>query len=80
MAKTKVLPLIELDREEMTRIIRGFIDGKLVLPCIETVESGFVTKDVAALIGKQQKCLIMQDFLDKTDSNLKVAMEMPLAA
>jgi len=48
--------------------------------CIETVESGFMTKDLASLIGKQQKFLNTQDFLDKIDSNLKIAMGMAKAA
>jgi isocitrate dehydrogenase len=48
--------------------------------CIETVESGFMTKDLASLIGKQQKFLNTQEFLDKIDSNLKVAMGLAKAA
>ena len=48
--------------------------------CIETVESGFMTKDLSSLIGKQQKFLNTQDFLDKIDSNLKIAMGLPKAA
>jgi isocitrate dehydrogenase len=48
--------------------------------CIETVETGFMTKDLASLIGKQQKHLNTQDFLDKIDSNLKIAMGLAKAA
>ena len=48
--------------------------------CIETVESGFMTKDLSSLIGKQQKFLNTQDFLDKIDSNLKIAMGLSKAA
>ena len=44
--------------------------------CVETVESGHMTKDLASLIGKQQKWLNTQDFLDKIDSNLKIAMKV----
>ena len=43
--------------------------------CIETVESGFMTKDLALLIGKNAPRLNTQDFLDKIDANLKIAMK-----
>ena len=43
--------------------------------CIETVESGFMTKDLALLIGKNAPWLNTQDFLDKIDANLKIAMK-----
>lgn len=42
--------------------------------CIETVESGFMTKDLAILIGADQKWLTTTQFLDKIDENLKSAM------
>jgi isocitrate dehydrogenase len=42
--------------------------------CIETVESGFMTKDLAILIGSDQKWLTTSQFLDKIDDNLKAAM------
>ncbi len=42
--------------------------------CVETVEAGHMTKDLAVLIGPQQKWLNTQDFLDKIDSNLQAAM------
>ena len=42
--------------------------------CIETVESGFMTKDLAILIGPGQSWLTTQQFLDKLDENLKIKM------
>jgi isocitrate dehydrogenase len=42
--------------------------------CVDTVESGFMTKDLAALIGPNQKFLSTTGFLDKVDENLKKAM------
>ena len=42
--------------------------------CVETVESGFMTKDLAALIGPKQPFLNTQDFLSKIDDNLQAAM------
>jgi isocitrate dehydrogenase len=42
--------------------------------CVETVESGFMTKDLASLISRDQKWLNTQDFLGKIDENLKKAM------
>jgi isocitrate dehydrogenase len=42
--------------------------------CVETVESGFMTKDLAILIGPHQSWLTTSQFLDKLDENLKVKM------
>jgi isocitrate dehydrogenase len=42
--------------------------------CIDTVESGFMTKDLAILIGKDQPWLTTQAFLAKIDENLQKAM------
>ena len=42
--------------------------------CIETVESGQMTKDLALLISKDAPWLTTQDFLAAIDSNLQKAM------
>jgi isocitrate dehydrogenase len=42
--------------------------------CVETVESGFMTKDLALLVGPEQGWLTTEGFLDKVDENLKAAM------
>ena len=42
--------------------------------CIDTVESGFMTKDLALLVGAEQGWLSTTGFLDKIDENLKKAM------
>lgn len=42
--------------------------------CIETVESGYMTKDLALLIGPDQPWLSTIGFLDKVDENLRKAM------
>ena len=42
--------------------------------CVETVESGAMTKDLAMLIGRSQPFLNTQDFLSKIDENLQTAM------
>jgi len=64
-------------------IYRGKFDGTpdvtafaetLEKVCIDTVESGFMTKDLAVLISKDQPFLTTQDFLAKLDENLKKAM------
>jgi isocitrate dehydrogenase len=41
--------------------------------CVSTVESGFMTKDLALLISPDQKWLTTRQFLDKLDENLKKA-------
>jgi isocitrate dehydrogenase len=43
---------------------------------VETVESGFMTKDLALLVGADQKWLSTTGFLDKIDENLKKAMKL----
>mgnify|MGYP003343808827 FL=1 len=43
--------------------------------CIETVESGKMTKDLAQLIGPNEPWLTTQDFLAAIDSNLQAAMK-----
>jgi isocitrate dehydrogenase len=62
---------------------RGKFDGtpdvsafaeNLEAVCIETVESGYMTKDLAILIGPDQHWLTTQQFLDKLDTNLKTRM------
>ena len=42
--------------------------------CIETVEAGFMTKDLSLLIGPDQPWLSTTGFLDKVDQNLQQAM------
>ncbi len=42
--------------------------------CVETVESGFMTKDLALLVGPDQSWMTTQQFLDKLDENLQKAM------
>ncbi|MFB8341600.1 NADP-dependent isocitrate dehydrogenase [Brucella cytisi] len=42
--------------------------------CVDTVESGYMTKDLALLIGPDQPWLSTTGFLDKIDENLQKAM------
>ncbi|MBX3548215.1 MAG: NADP-dependent isocitrate dehydrogenase [Xanthobacteraceae bacterium] len=42
--------------------------------CVDTVESGYMTKDLALLVSADQKWLSTEGFLDKIDENLKKAM------
>ncbi|MFA7261989.1 MAG: NADP-dependent isocitrate dehydrogenase [Caulobacter sp.] len=62
---------------------RGKLDGNDALikfartlekVCVDTVESGFMTKDLALLVGDHQSWLTTEGFLDKVDENLKAAM------
>jgi len=43
--------------------------------CVDTVEAGFMTKDLAILISPDQPWLTTNKFLDKLDENLKKAMK-----
>jgi isocitrate dehydrogenase len=42
--------------------------------CVDTVEAGFMTKDLALLVGADQRWLSTTGFLDKVDENLSKAM------
>lgn len=63
---------------------RGKFDGNQALMqfadtlervCIETVEAGYMTKDLALLVGSQQKHLNTEQFLDTLNERLKRAVE-----
>ncbi len=57
------------DNEELAKFA-----GTLERVCIQTVESGFMTKDLALLIGPDQPWLSTTGFLDKIDESLQKAM------
>ena len=57
------------DTPEVTR----FADT-LERVCVETVESGYMTKDLALLIGAEQSYLTTEEFLSVLDENLKRVM------
>ena len=42
--------------------------------CINTVESGYMTKDLALLVGSKQKWLTTKEFLNKLNNSLKMKM------
>ncbi|MFG1681965.1 NADP-dependent isocitrate dehydrogenase [Nonomuraea sp. NPDC049269] len=56
-----------------TPAVTAFADT-LEQVCIETVESGLMTKDLALLVGGDAKWLTTQDFLAALDENLKKKM------
>ena len=60
-------------RFDDTPDVTGFAEA-LERVCVATVESGAMTKDLAALIGKQQPWLNTQDFLSRIDANLQREM------
>lgn len=60
----------KLDNNET---LKSFADT-LEKVCVDTVESGFMTKDLALLIGPNQKWLSTTGFLDKIAENLEKAM------
>ena len=48
--------------------------NKLENVCVDTVQNGSMTKDLAILISKNQEYLNTEDFLAKIDSNLQTAI------
>lgn len=57
------------DNAELARFAKN-----LETVCVATVESGFMTKDLALLVGHHQKWLATTGFLDKIDENLRKSM------
>jgi isocitrate dehydrogenase len=55
--------------EELARFSRT-----LEKVCVDTVEQGYMTKDLALLVGADQKWLSTTGFLDKISENLTNAM------
>src|SRR5215813_7329991 len=62
---------------------RGKLDGNTALEhfaktlekvCVDTVEAGAMTKDLALLVGEQQGWLTTEGFIDKVASNLEKAL------
>ncbi len=51
-----------------------FFANVLERVCIETVEAGFMTKDLAILVGPEQPWLTTQEFLAKLDERLQAAI------
>lgn len=47
----------------------------LEMACIKTVEEGFMTKDLALLVGKGQKWLTSKEFMEKVQSYFDLALE-----
>ena len=47
--------------------------------CVDTVEAGFMTKDLALLVGADQRWLSTTGFLDKVAENLTKAMALTIA-
>ena len=58
---------------DKTPEVEGFAE-LLEKVCIDTVESGFMTKDLAILIGDDQHWLTTGQFLDKLDENLSAQL------
>ncbi|MEX2032789.1 MAG: NADP-dependent isocitrate dehydrogenase, partial [Dehalococcoidia bacterium] len=63
---------------------RGKLDGNADLAtfgqtlervCVETVENGQMTKDLAILVGPEQPWLTTNQFLAALDENLQAAMK-----
>ena len=63
---------------------RGFIDKNEKLQfftqqlekiCIEMVESGFMTKDLALIVGPEQKWLTTNEFIHEIKSKLKIFLK-----
>ncbi len=59
--------------------VEAFADA-LEQACVETVEAGYMTKDLAALVGKEQAWLTTTDFLNRVRDFLDHKMGNKLAA
>jgi len=62
----------KLDGNERLKVFAETLERVVV----ETVESGFMTKDLALLVGPNQKWLTTMGFLEKVDENLNKALDI----
>ena len=60
----------KLDENEKLKDFANLIEEV----CIRTVEKGFMTKDLALLVGPKQSWMNTQDFINKIDTNLQKKM------
>ena len=58
------------ENEDLKKFVKN-----LEKTCVETVESGSMTKDLAILVGSDTKFLTTNQFLDVIDSNLKKRLD-----
>ena len=58
------------ENEDLKKFVKN-----LEKTCIETVESGSMTKDLAILVGSETKFLTTNQFLDVIDSNLRKRLD-----
>ncbi len=81
--ETSTNPIASIFAWTQALIYRGRMDGtpevvtfanKLEQVCVQTVESGFMTKDLALLVGGDQKWLNTSAFLKKVSENLQAAL------
>ncbi|WP_420208410.1 NADP-dependent isocitrate dehydrogenase [Candidatus Electronema sp. JC] len=82
--KTSTNPIASIFAWTRGLYYRGKFDGTpevmrfaetLERVCVETVESGCMTKDLALLISRTQPWLTTEEFLAKLDENLRTAMQ-----
>jgi isocitrate dehydrogenase len=81
--KTSTNPIASIFAWTRGLAFRGKLDGNEELSrfaraleqvCVDTVESGLMTKDLAMLVGPEQSWLTTEDFLDALDANLGKAV------
>ena len=81
--KTSTNPIASIFAWTRGLQFRGTFDGTpevvqfaetLEKVCVDTVESGDMTKDLALLISPDQRWLTTDEFMDTLDRNLKAAM------
>ena len=77
--RTSTNPIASIFAWTRALAFRGKLDGNAELSgfaetlervCVETVESGLMTKDLALLVGPEQSWLGTEEFLDALDANL----------
>jgi isocitrate dehydrogenase len=66
-------------RIDQTREVVQFAET-LERVCVETVESGKMTKDLAILVGPDQPWMTTEQFFEAVVQNLEVAMKVPATA
>ena len=68
--KKEIVPKLKTD----LNVKNNMVVPRLEKVVVSTIESGFMTKDLALLVGADQAWLSTQGFIDKIDENLRSAV------
>ena len=70
MLRKRIIPILQLNNDELIKFANSLEEV-----CVECVENGEMTKDLAILVGPSSKYLTTNQFLDVIDQKLKKKLD-----